>query len=250
AAEDDVVGGADAGAREHGHRRFRDHRHVDPDAVAGLDAEPLEHVREPADLPQQLRVGEPPDLARLALPDDGGLVLARAGHVAVEAVLGEVQRAAHEPLGEGGLPLQDPVPLARPLEGRRLLGPEALGILDAPLVELAVLVEALDVGLLLALGRRREDAALLEDRVDVAHRVTSSGIRIGAISGWRSTSVSPWRSETRSSSRPGAWAVSSASGMLSSSTAPAAERASDGVSAQPSPLRCSRLSAVAAPPTR
>jgi hypothetical protein len=45
AAEDDRMHGADAGAGEHRIGRFRDHRHVDGDAVALLDAVLLQHVR-------------------------------------------------------------------------------------------------------------------------------------------------------------------------------------------------------------
>src|SRR6185295_16521632 len=196
---------------------------------------------------QQLRVGEAPDLARLALPDDGGLVLAGAGHVPVEAVLGQVQGAVDEPFGKGRVPLQDPVPLPRPLESRRLLAPEALRVLDAALVEGAILLEALDVGLLLELWRGREDAALLEGRVDVAHGVTSSGMRSGATSGWRSSSVSPARSRTRSSMRPPADGPTSVSGMPISRTEPAAACASDACAAQPSPFRPSRTMEEPAP---
>src|SRR5436309_12232915 len=66
-----------------------------------------------------------------------------------------------------------------------------------------VVLEALDVGLPLELRGRREDPALLQDRIDAAHRFFSSrGILKGATSGCRSSSVSPWRSRTRNSSRP------------------------------------------------
>ena len=64
AAEDDVVGRADARAREHRHRHLGDHRQEDPDHVAGLDAALLEHVGEPLDVAQQVGVG---DVALLAL---------------------------------------------------------------------------------------------------------------------------------------------------------------------------------------
>jgi len=39
AAKDDRVDGADPGAGQHRHRRFRHHRHVDEDALAFLDPE-------------------------------------------------------------------------------------------------------------------------------------------------------------------------------------------------------------------
>src|SRR5688572_31760809 len=46
AAEHDRVNRADARASEHRDRRVRNHRHVDRDAVAFLDAEPFQRVRE------------------------------------------------------------------------------------------------------------------------------------------------------------------------------------------------------------
>ena len=55
AAEDDRVRGADARAGEHRDGQLGDHRHVDGDAVAGLDAERLERVGEAADLGVELR---------------------------------------------------------------------------------------------------------------------------------------------------------------------------------------------------
>jgi hypothetical protein len=174
APEDDAVGRAQARAGEHGHRRLRHHRHVDAHAVAGLDAQPLENVRELAHLDQELLVRENPHLARLPFPDDGGLVLPPGRHVPVEAALGEVQGAAHEPLRPGGVPLEDLVPLLAPDEGLRLLGPELLGLLDAPVVERFVLVQALDVRLFGELRGWRKDPALPEYRFDVfAHTPTS-----------------------------------------------------------------------------
>ncbi len=52
--------GADAGAGEHGHDRFGDHRHVDQDAIAGDDAEILKDGGERRGLVEQLPVGDRP----------------------------------------------------------------------------------------------------------------------------------------------------------------------------------------------
>ena len=87
AAEDARVGGADAGAGQHGDRQLGDHRHVDGDPVAPLDAEALEHVGEPADLVEQLGVGDGAGVARLALPVVRDLVAPAGLDVAVEAVV-------------------------------------------------------------------------------------------------------------------------------------------------------------------
>ena len=86
AAEDDAVDGADARAGEHRDRELGDQRQVDRDAVAFLDAERSQHVRELADLAVQLPVGQRALVAGLAFPDDGGLVPAPRADVAVEAV--------------------------------------------------------------------------------------------------------------------------------------------------------------------
>src|SRR6185436_2822072 len=165
---------------------FGDHRQVDADAVSLLHAQALERVREAADLDQQLLVRERTDLARLALPDDRGLVLAPGRDVTVETVLGQVQLAADEPFGERRRPLQHLVPTLAPQQRLRLLGPEALRVTHALLVERAVLVEALDVRLRPEALRGREDPVLLEDRLDLlSHGMTSSRpTSIGPLSGW------------------------------------------------------------------
>ena len=56
AAEDDGVHRADAGTGEHGDGQLGDHRHVDGDAVAGLDAQSFEHVGELADFAVQILI--------------------------------------------------------------------------------------------------------------------------------------------------------------------------------------------------
>src|SRR5690606_40753084 len=58
------VRGPDAGAGQHGHYRLRDHRHVDGDAVAQAHALRPEHVREAADLLEELPVRDRALVAR------------------------------------------------------------------------------------------------------------------------------------------------------------------------------------------
>ena len=65
---------------------------------------------------QQLLVGERADFARLAFPDDGGLVLAPGRDVAVQAVVGDVDLAADEPLGARQLPFEHLVPRLEPVQ--------------------------------------------------------------------------------------------------------------------------------------
>ena len=77
AAEHDAVHRADARAGEHGDRQLGDERQVDRDAIAFLDAERLQHVRERRHLAVEIEVGQRAAIARLAFPDDRGLVAAR-----------------------------------------------------------------------------------------------------------------------------------------------------------------------------
>ncbi len=61
----------------------------------------------------QLLIGERADVARLAFPDDGGLVAAPGGEMAVEAVVREVELAADEPLRPRARPIRGPSSKAR-----------------------------------------------------------------------------------------------------------------------------------------
>ncbi len=179
AAEHHRVRRADAGAGQHRHRQLRDHPEVDRHPVAGLDAEPLQRVRHPADPRVQVGVGDLLAVARLALPVVGDLVAA-LGQVPVQAVGARVQLAVGEPceerrlravhhLGEGG----DPV------EPARLAGPEALHVGRAPLV---VLRRGHRVGG--ELRRRWEDPVLDLEGPDgraVAHRASPWSPGLGRI---------------------------------------------------------------------
>ena len=128
AAEDDVVDRADARAAEHRGDGLGDHRHVDADDVALADAEVLEHVRKALDLVEEPVVGDllaPFSVAIvvgvLGLPVERDAIAVAGGYVAVEAVGGDVQLAAVEPLRVRRVgPVENVVPRLDPLE---LLGP-------------------------------------------------------------------------------------------------------------------------------
>ena len=87
AAEHHRVGGAEPGAREHRDRELGHHPEVDRDPVALLDAERLQRVRGPADLVEELGVGDRARVAGLALPEEGDLVAVAGLDVAVDAVV-------------------------------------------------------------------------------------------------------------------------------------------------------------------
>ena len=138
-AEHDVVGRPDARAGEHRHRHLGDHRQEDPDHVAGPDPALLERVRAALDVAVQVGVRDVALLALLAAPVERDAVAAAGLDVAVDAVVGDVQLAADEPLGERGVrPVEHLVPLLRPVERLRLLGPEPLRVAVRLLVDLGI----------------------------------------------------------------------------------------------------------------
>src|SRR5256885_5616947 len=162
AAEDHAVRRPDPGAREHGDRELGHHRHVDRDPVALLDAVPLERRGEPADFAVEVPVGQDAAVPGLAFPDQGGLGAPRTGDVTVEAVVRDVQLAADEPLGVGGLPLERLLPRLEPVEVTGPLFPES----DEVLPRLGVDRGRLDQRILHERLRRRELPVLAEQGLD------------------------------------------------------------------------------------
>ena len=150
------------------------------------DAEPLQHVGEALDLGEQVGVRDRAGVARLTLEVDGDLVAPAGGDVAVEAVVGDVELAADEPLGVRQVPLADGVPLGVPVEQlARLLGPEPLVVLG----RLVVHPRARDEGV--ALGRlgRREGPVLGGQGGDAGGRIGHGKNVTLAWSGRDSTAV-------------------------------------------------------------
>src|SRR3954447_20596749 len=97
--------GADASAREHRDRELGNHPKVDIHAVALANPEGLQRGREAADLLEELPVGDRSALAGLALPVEGDLVAASGFDVTVQAVEGDVELSAEEPLHPRWVPL-------------------------------------------------------------------------------------------------------------------------------------------------
>ncbi len=161
AAEHHAVDGADAGAGEHGNGKFRDHRKVDDDPVALLDALLLEDVGELGDFLPQLAIGDRAGgVGGVALEVVGDLVGVRAFEVAIEAVVGNVQLAAFEPtdLCVGEVMVLHAIPLLEPVQSLlRLLSPESVGVIDGAAVHLLVLLHARDVCSLLEIVWDVED---------------------------------------------------------------------------------------------
>ena len=139
AAEDHRVRRADPGAGQHRDRQLGDHRHVDRDAIAGLDAELEQRIGGLAHLALEVGVGDRPGVAGLADPVIGDLVAEAALDVAVDAVVGDVELAADEPLRERQVPLERRVEVLDPVDA--LAGqprPERLGSASASAYRSAV----------------------------------------------------------------------------------------------------------------
>ena len=136
-AEHDAMDRADAGAGEHGDRRLGHERQVDADAIALSDPEPLQDVGELADFYVEVPIGQRAAIARLALPDDRGLVPRGTADVPVDAVGGDVQLTANKPLGVRWLPVQHRAPRGNPLETTRFGGPEGLAVAGRVVVRIA-----------------------------------------------------------------------------------------------------------------
>ncbi len=125
--------GADAGAGQHRHRDLGDHRQVDRDPVALLDAPGLQHIGEPADRLVQLAIGDVAVLGGIvALPQDRGL-LAAPGKVPVDAVPAGVEGSVlipgdpHVTRERGVLHLGKGLD---PIEPLGVLAPEPVGVVD------------------------------------------------------------------------------------------------------------------------
>ena len=101
AAEHHRVDRAQLGAGQHRKDDLRDARQVDGHPVAFDHAHGLEQIREAGHLAVEGVIGEGAvELAVLALPDEGQLVLAVGLQVAVHRVVDDVDLGPHEPLVE------------------------------------------------------------------------------------------------------------------------------------------------------
>ena len=153
--------GTDAGAGQHGDRGFRNHGEVDRYAIAFLYPQSLQGVGELTHLPMEAPVGVYADVARLSLPDQGGLVPAWPVKVPIQAVVGDVELSPHKPLGVRGFPLEDCMPPLEPIEFFRPRLPKREAILGGALIYAAIR----DFGAFHEIRGGREPASLSEEYV-------------------------------------------------------------------------------------
>ena len=140
AAEHHRVDGAEAGAGQHRHHRFGNHRHVDDDPIAALDPEAGEHAGEAGDLALQLGIADAADgVGHRAVIDDRGLVAAALLDMAIDGVVAGVELAAGEPAVERRpAVVEHRVPRLRPVNVGGGLGPEGLRVVAPGAVDLVV----------------------------------------------------------------------------------------------------------------
>src|SRR6185437_13665694 len=150
------MNGTDARTTEQRNRQLGTHAHVNADAIAALDAQPLQHIGEPLYLLMQIGVGQPAHLAGLALPQQRNLVLARTQRMAVDAVVREVELASYKPLRILAFAIENFVPRSEPLQLRGSLCPELLRLFDAAAIHRLILLQTLYMGLGRKLSRRRK----------------------------------------------------------------------------------------------
>jgi hypothetical protein len=142
AAEHDGMDSADPGAGQHGVGRFRDHRQVQGNAVALLDALGMQHIGEYIHLVVQFLVGDDLAFGRVvAFPDDRRLVAARR-QMPVDTVRGHVKRTVLKPLDVdvvvivgGVLHLGEGLD---PVDALAVLAPEPVRVLDGLLVHFQI----------------------------------------------------------------------------------------------------------------
>ena len=96
AAEYDRMDGADARAGEHGEHRFRDHRHVDDDAIAFFHAELVQHGA--SSCTSDMRMGEGLHcFGDGRIVDQRRLVVSAGENVTIKRIVASVACAADEP---------------------------------------------------------------------------------------------------------------------------------------------------------
>mmetsp|Transcript_11869 Transcript_11869/g.27593 ORF Transcript_11869/g.27593 Transcript_11869/m.27593 type:complete len:204 (-) Transcript_11869:86-697(-) len=152
--ENDRMHRSDPRTCQHRYGQLDDHGQVDCHRIPLHDPAREQHVRHPLHLVQNLSVGKLVLLVVVAVPKVGNLVTVARFDVPVQAVVAHVCLPFEKPLDADVALLQVIVDLRAcrpglvPMETRRNLLPELIGLFDRPLVHLPVLRDRTDVGAL------------------------------------------------------------------------------------------------------
>ena len=138
-AEYDGVDRADARAREHRERGFRDHRHVDQHAVAATHAFRPQHGGAAIHFGVKLGVRVTRRCGGFGRQvDERRLVRARR-QMTIDGVMAQVRAPADEPTRERRLRIvEDLLERRLPLDQRRFIPPERVAIVDRPGVKISI----------------------------------------------------------------------------------------------------------------
>src|SRR5204862_4744480 len=105
-AENNRVDRADTRTSQHRNRSFGNSRQINNDAIALADFVSLQNVCELAYFSVQLLVSKRSLFARLAFPQNCGLVAAVGGEMSIQAVLGKIEFSADVPFRKRRFPFQ------------------------------------------------------------------------------------------------------------------------------------------------
>ena len=156
---------ADASTGEHRDDRFRNHRQVDRDAIPCADAELGKAVSCLGHFALQIAIRQVAAIARFAFEPNGHLIAVAVLDMPVDAVIGHIELATHEPTREGGIrPVQHLREVGLPRQCSGLVSPEGEPIGRG-------LGEQRRLGYCgrRELGRRRERAGLMHQVFELAH---------------------------------------------------------------------------------
>ncbi|OPY71371.1 MAG: hypothetical protein A4E63_01570 [Syntrophorhabdus sp. PtaU1.Bin050] len=138
---------------EHGDDQFGDHREIDSDHIAFLDAQVFKHIGKFIYLAVQVEISEDLPVIGVVSFENNGCLVFLCFQVPVEAIVADIQFPAFEPF-HMEIIAERPVRnlrLVKRFEPRqplfRLLRPEGFRVFDRLLVELIVLSPAFDVRL-------------------------------------------------------------------------------------------------------
>ena len=107
---------------------LRDQGQIDGHAIAPLDPERFQHVRERAHLAVQIPVRQRPSIAGLTFPDDRRFVSPRRADMAVQTICARIQLSTDKPLRVAAGSNSTPLPGLHPVELSREIRPERFRI--------------------------------------------------------------------------------------------------------------------------
>ena len=122
-AKDHAMNSTDARACEHRDGRLRNVRKVNEDTRPFLAAVALEDVCKDADFAVKLLVGEDTPVAGFPFPNDGSLVAARPGEMAVEAIFRDIELCRQQTIWRRAGANQEPLTISSSRAGHRPASP-------------------------------------------------------------------------------------------------------------------------------